>query len=311
MADMQVTTQEVKKSIKDAQSAEDAMRIAGMDWHVDQVPMVTASGLDVPKHKALVRSDNSRVLAVVGKDFQPLQNHEAFAFADTFRDRFGGNYESAYCLSHGARIMLQLKINGGFDLPSKEGEDHIDKYLTLFENRGGGGVQGFFTTIRVFCTNQFRSLKNNKAESFSIRHTKNMKARIEEAFTVFSMSQKWFQVFEEKARYLAQKQVDKKMVESFLDTVIGLPITEEWNEEQGKNIRVEHPRILAQRARVVELFEGGKGNHGENAWELMHGVTEMVDHYKHVNNADKRFSSALLGSGADVKQVAFEAAMAL
>ena len=307
----QATTEEVKKDIRAAHTAEEAMQIAGMDWHVDQEPLMTAGGLDVPKHKALVRSDTKNILAVVGKDFQPLQNHEAFAFADTFRDRFGGQYESAYCLSGGARIMLQIKINGGFDIPSSQGDDHVDKYLTIFENRGGGGVQGFFTTIRVFCTNQFRSLRKNKEESFSIHHTKNMKMRIEEAFQVFSMSQKWFKVFEDKARFLAQKQVDHKMVASFLDTVIGLPVTTEWNEEQGKNIAVDHPRIAAQRENVIELFESGKGNTGETAWHLFNGVTELIDHRKHSNNADKRFNSALLGSGADVKQLAFETALAL
>jgi len=311
MSDLQVTTEQVKKSIKNAQSAEEAMQIAGLDWSVEQAPLMTANGLDVPSHKALYRSDTNKILSVVGSGFETLQNHEAFAFVDTFRERFGGSYENSFCLSGGARIMIQLKINGGFDIRTKHGDDHVDNYLNFFEARGGGSVLAFSGNIRAFCSNQFRSMRRSKNESFAIRHTKNMKNRVEEAFQIFAMGQEWFTKFQEKAQHLAQKMVDRKMVDSFLDEVVGLPVTEEWSEEHSKNIVVEHPRTAAQRERVTELFESGKGNYGESAWELFNSVTESVDHYKHVNNADKRFTSALLGHGADVKQKAFDTALAL
>jgi len=303
-----IQTQVVHAALQSAKTAEEAMSIAGLNWTVEQSELITTNGLPVPQRKALYRSDNQAVIGVVGLKYTPLQNHEAFAFADTLVERYGATYEHAYCLNGGANILLQMKINGGFDV--RPG-DHVDKYINLSNHHdGGGSVLAFSGTLRAWCANQFRLMWAGRKDEIRIQHKGTTLAeRFSEAVKVFNMSQDTFVAFQEKCQYLAQKQLDRAMVERFLDTVVGKPI--EIQEIDGVSRKVRRPKVGAKRVDITNLFENGKGNGQGSAWDLFNGTTEYIDHYTNRNDEDRRYSSVLLGHGADVKQLAFETAMAL
>ena len=67
------------------------------------------SELEVSNYFANIRTDNNTVLGVFGKDYQIVQNREAFSFFDAI---VGGNsgilYETAVGLGNGERILLPL-----------------------------------------------------------------------------------------------------------------------------------------------------------------------------------------------------------
>jgi hypothetical protein len=87
--------------------------------------------------------------------------------------------------------------------------------------------------------------------------------------------------------------VDKKMVEEFLNSVIGPE---------------KSTRSTNNRSEVLEAFRKGKGNNGETLWDLYNGVTEWVDHNRG-NDDEKRMASSLVGSGFNMKTQAWESAM--
>ena len=64
-----------------------AIRMAGLDWSVDERPLATVDTDDnlesITSHKAIVRCDNHAVLGVVGTRYTPLQNDEAFEWLDS------------------------------------------------------------------------------------------------------------------------------------------------------------------------------------------------------------------------------------
>lgn len=60
------------------------MVTAGLDWSVSKETMTTDSGIVVPGKKALVRSNDGKVLDVVGSNWNPVQNAEAFEFFDEY-----------------------------------------------------------------------------------------------------------------------------------------------------------------------------------------------------------------------------------
>ena len=86
----------------------EAIKLAGLDYEVIKQPLYThppmgASGmldelqgdgiirnkLLVPDHFATMRTDNNTVFGVVGKDYQVVQNTEAFAFFDAIVGEIG------------------------------------------------------------------------------------------------------------------------------------------------------------------------------------------------------------------------------
>src|SRR6056300_261028 len=56
------------------------MEKAGLDWEVRKESMTTHSGAYITGKKALVRSADNKVLDVIGDNWNPVQNKEAFEF---------------------------------------------------------------------------------------------------------------------------------------------------------------------------------------------------------------------------------------
>ena len=68
-----------------APSCAEALILAGMNWSVALRGMSTTvvdggQAVPVAGHNAVIRMDTGAVLGVVGEDFRPLQNVDAFGF---------------------------------------------------------------------------------------------------------------------------------------------------------------------------------------------------------------------------------------
>ncbi|MBF0430528.1 MAG: DUF932 domain-containing protein [Fibrobacteria bacterium] len=275
-------------------TAEEALAIADLNWSVRPVPLITGEGKDVPTHKGLTRSDTGNILGIVGKSYQPIQNFQAFAFADILAEHYGATYEYAGMCKDGKKVFLQAKLNESFEATRG---DQVDCYITMATSHdGSSSMRVFLTPIRLFCENQLIRAIKNASTNIVLRHTVNAEIKMQQAFEVFATSRNAFLRFKQKAQYLAQKQVDREMVKRFLDSVVG-------PEDQSTRIR-------NNRETVTRLFENGKGNHGQNAFQMYNAATEWVDHER-TRDPEKRLESAMFGSGAIIKEKAFAAAMAL
>ncbi len=273
-------------------TAIEAIEKAGLNWFVEPVELLAGHGASVPDHRAIFRTDTNKCLGVVGQSYQPIQNHTAFAFFDTIAERYGATYESAGVVKGGKKIFLQARLNRSFD--AVRGGDPVECYITLVNSHdGSSSLNAFLTPIRLWCQNQLNNAIKNATTNVSLRHTATIEYRLRDALSVFNMATTSFDEFQKKAQYLAQKLVDKRMVEEFLNSIV---------PETGST------RVLNQREKIVELFESGKGNFGRSAWHLYNGATEWVDHYRN-SDPDKALDSAMFGSGALLKGKAFEAAL--
>lgn len=112
--------------VQEYPTSEEAIRFAGLDYEVEKSPLFTKSNgliendddiimrdsaLEVPNYFANIRTDNNMVLGVVGKDYQIVQNREAFSFFDAIVG--GGDgilYETAGVLVNGERIFITAKL---------------------------------------------------------------------------------------------------------------------------------------------------------------------------------------------------------
>ena len=274
-------------------SAEAAMDKANLMWSVEQAPLVTGNGLDIDSHKALYRSDSKKILGVVGQDYEIIQNTTAFAFFDVIAERYGARYEYAGIIKEGRKIFLQAKLGQSFEaVPG----DQIDNYVTMVTSHdGSSSLRAFLSPIRLFCQNQLIRCIKAATTNVMLKHTSNVNDRLRDAMNVFRMSTKAFEIFEEKAKYLARKLVNKQMVERFLNEVI-----EDTGSTRAKN----------QKERLLELFEHGRGNTGKTAFHLYNSVTDWVDHER-TSDPEKALDSAMFGSGALLKEKAFATSLAL
>lgn len=277
-------------------TAEEAVEKMGADWTANSHEIMTMDGgIHIPNAYAIVRDDNNFVLGVVGNYYTAIQNHESFAFFDTILQKNNGFYEYGYSIDGGKKLILQARI--GDDVDIRPG-DAVSKYITLINSFDGSlPFKAFFTARRLWCDNQLYAALRSAQNSVSLRHTKNYRPSMKDALAIMGHSINYFTQFETCAKQLAQKAVDKQMVEKFIKEAVF----------DGKEPKTK-PNI-AKGEMIEQLFNTGKGNNGSSAWDLYNAVTEWNDHYRYVGNQARSDANAVLE--VSNKERAFNVAMSL
>ena len=164
---------------------EEAMRLAGHNWDVVESPLFDRSDygfVEVKGWKQHKRSDNGYRLHVSQDSYERIPNSVPYDFAEILLDQ-GFKYETGITLKGGALNALTLLLDEPFTVPGDDSE--ILPYLGLsWAHDGSASFSGNPTTIRRVCANTVAASEaegTRNANSFSIRHTKNWRDKIDEA----------------------------------------------------------------------------------------------------------------------------------
>jgi len=302
---------------KEVTSAE-AVVAAGMDFKAVKKPLtyLFQGERKATDAFAIVREDNGRHLGTVGSKYEPFQYAQAFEFFDGVVGGKHAIYHTAGTLSGGRIGWILAKMNSILKIA---GDDVVEKFLLLKTSHdGNSAVEILFTPIRVVCANTLAAAFDGvtKADIFRMKHTKNIGKKVFDVQNHLSHVDAYFKKFHEAAKFLVGEQASKSEVEEFL-------IQLELARANGRDDMTPHELIAASNdcQTVIRLFEKGKGNDMKGVkgsyWALYNAVTEYVDHErttrcskKSGDNADGcRLKSAWFGSGADLKQRAFDVAV--
>lgn len=171
--------------VQDYPTSAEALKFAQLDYEVTKEKIFTGT-TPIDTHFANIRKDTGEVLGVVGKDYEIVQNIDAFNFFDAIVGGDGIQYETAGALGKGERIFITAK------LPSyiKVGKDDlIEQYLFLTTSHDGyGSITAAFTPVRIVCNNTLNAALRNHSNSIKIRHTANAKDRLEQAHKLMGIS---------------------------------------------------------------------------------------------------------------------------
>ena len=181
----------------------EAIKYAGLDYTVIKSPLYTrGNGLSIsdegevseggsillPDNFATMRTDTNKVFGVVGKDYQIVQNADAFSFFDAI---VGGEdgilYETAGALGDGERIFITAKLPGYIRVGN--GDDVTEKYIFLTTSHDGtGSITAAFTPVRIVCRNTLNAALGKMSNVVRIRHTSGAKQRLEDAHKVMGLA---------------------------------------------------------------------------------------------------------------------------
>ena len=118
-----------------------AIAVAGLDYEVIKAPIFAKGkgifeNFSVPDQYATMRTDTKAVFGVVGKDYQIVQNTDAFAFFDAIVGGGDGiKYETAGALGKGERIFITAKLPDYIRVGN--GDDITEKYIFLTTSHDG------------------------------------------------------------------------------------------------------------------------------------------------------------------------------
>tara|TARA_R110002096_G_scaffold187290_1_gene366621 strand:- start:428 stop:1396 length:969 start_codon:yes stop_codon:yes gene_type:complete len=278
------------------------MQQAGLDWSVEKETMTTASGVEIVGKKALVRSSDNKVLDVVGDNWNPVQNSEAFEFFSEYCLAGDMEMHTAGSLKGGQMVWALAKVKESFDIL---GGDQVDSYL-LFSNphKYGKAIDVRFTPIRVVCNNTLSmSLGQNVANSVSLNHRTAFNP--ESVKQTMGIAHEKFAQYKETCEFLASKKFNMNSLIQYYNEVF--PRTYQGKQE----VNVKDYNDLTNNAQkafsFLETQPGAKFGEG-SWWSALNSVTYLTDH-KMGREADSRLTSAWFGANQTRKVKAVEKAV--
>jgi phage/plasmid-like protein (TIGR03299 family) len=284
--------------VSDDITTDGMMEAAGLDWSVTKQPMYYMDDLgemgEVPGKSALVRSSDNKVMDIVGSDWNPVQNVQAFDFFREFVDAGDMKMHTAGSLKDGKMVWALAKVNDGFTIKTDQGEDSVEAYL-LFSNphQYGKSIDVRFTPIRVVCNNTLTlSLNQNVDQYVRVGHQRPFNA--EDAMATLGVAQQKMETYKEAAEYLCQKSYTTDQMLDYFNQVFPSASDRDSNK--------------SREAQEVMHTQAG-ANLGEGTfWQLFNTVTYMTDHTLG-RNADTRLQSSWYGQNQNVKKKALELAV--
>ena len=280
------------------------MEKAGVDWSVQECEsFVDFNGERISTgQKALVRSTDGKVLTNVGKDWNPVQNEQAFEFFSEYV--FAGDMEmhTAGSLKDGQMVWALAKVKDSFDL---FGGDTVESYL-LFSNphQYGKSIDVRFTPIRVVCNNTLSlSLSMQAERQVKVGHRVEFNpGEVKEALGIASEK---LATYREMAEYLGSKRFSMDKLVEYYNTVY--PRTSD-KRVQDKKLSVETlSRNAKECLNVLETQPGAEFAEG-SWWQAYNSVTFVTDHVQG-RNADNRLYSSWFGGNQTRKKNALETAI--
>lgn len=311
--------------VTDYPTSAEAIKYAGLDYTVEKRKLFTYDTenqnadpdneivipeIDVPDYFATVRTDNDTVLGVVGKDYEVVQNVDAFSFFDSIVGGDGIQYETAGALGKGERIFITAKLPGYIKVG---GEDLIEQYLFLTTSHDGfGSITAAFTPVRIVCNNTLNAALRNHSNSIKIRHTIGVKERLDQAHQLMGISNKLSgeleQIFNQWAKVRITDPELKKLIQ--LAMVPNKEVLENLNAGKEDELSTCFKNIcdnafayaMTHPSQQQETTKGTLFG----AYNVVTGYFQNVRSYK---NEEARMKSIMFGNGLTKTQAAFNLCM--
>lgn len=293
---------------------DDILRDAGLDWTVQlstglHAPCLVTDGHTTSK-RATVREDNGRVLGIVGKDYQIVQNEELVYMAQAITHNTNMKITNAGELRGGERVWLAVQADS-IEIGNRGG-DTIHPYLLLTNGHDGlNSLGGTPTSVRVICENtlNFAIKSGRKAGHFiSIRHKGDMASKIDGLTATLGEFYTRTREFSDQANWMSVQSVDKSSLTEFFNkaySIVAKPV--EWNPLNKKEERAYNKK-LGTFAKWYQTFDKEADMFGANLWTAFNAVTNWIDHntsFRGDNKVENRFTSNLFGTNADKKEELF------
>lgn len=276
---------------------------AGMDWRIQrsEVRFNTSRTEEVlvkmPEQHVLFRSDNHEALGLVSKRYQVVQPSEVIEFFRDIAKAGGLELSAAGTIYGGKRFWATAKI--GEASPTSI-SDKIGGYLLISTSADGSlATEVRRTTVRTVCSNTLAMAMADAHASVRVTHKSVFDPAAVKEF--MGLNEAAWAAFKHQVVRLANKPVLIEAAESITADILG----------GGDKVQA-----TAGYNKILDLFQGeAKGSDLDGvqgtAWGYINAVTEYADWFSRARSQENRFVSAQWGPGADLKQRALDAVLAV
>lgn len=253
--------------VAECQYSKEALRLAGLDWKVEQRDVFTDGGTLISGYKANVRDSDQSVLGVVSDRYQVVQNEDAFAFTD---ELLGGGvrYETAGALQGGRRTFMLARLPQRFIIA---GDEIVPYFVIMNSHDGGCSIKAAMTPVRVVCQNTLNLAFGTAKRTWTAKHTSNIMERIDDARITLQFAEQYMKEMGKGVDELAHKKLTDKKVMEYMSEFF--PVTEEMTAAQKKNNLTLLNDMKARYFDAPDLQGMGK-----NGYRFINAVSDFATH---------------------------------
>ena len=300
------------QQIEDGEPIEVWAKKAHLDWNIIETPVyfygenprTTQRTLfptnhfrkPVPRKKALIRSDNSDFLSIVGEGYQTVQPMEILEF---FRDLVatgGFKLSTAGSIFNGLKMWALAETGDPMNIAG----DKVRQFLLLATSCDGTMANtGMFTTTRVVCNNtlsvSLREGESGRASKYvTMPHsTKFDAAQMKQEL---GLGQQAFARFAESANEMTKYRLEDEVVAKLFAHLFAK------KDESGLYIDAAPVKVVSN---IINFYKNGVGQDlpstNGTLWGAVNAVTGYVDHIRRARSSDSKMNNALFGEGAALK----------
>ena len=233
--------------VEDAPSSEEAIKIAGLDWKVEQKPIFLEDGTKIKGNYANVRDSDNKPLGIVGDRYKIVQNTEAFAFTDALLGE-GVKYETAGSLKEGKVIWLLARMPESIEILG----DKVDPYMVFTNTHdGSGAVRVCMTPVRVVCNNTLNAAMRGARRVWSARHTGSVTNKLDDARETLRFANQYLEATKNTFEELHKVKLNEFTLYKIVDNIV--PITGDMTDRQKSNQHIIRDDILMRYREAPDL----------------------------------------------------------
>ncbi len=270
---------------------------------MELAPLVTADTQAQVAHRGVRRTNDGRILGVVGPRYAVLQNRDAFKWFQPFLDAREAALHTAGSLRAGSRIWVLAKLNR--DPLIVAPGDEVEKFVLLSHGHDGSlAVRVGFTPVRVVCANTLALAHGSDASKLiRLKHTKDVLTNLANVREIVDAANAEFVATAEQYRLLARREINQNDLQRYVRRVLKI--------EDNEEISTRTQNVIE---RIIDLFETGRGNNLPSIrgtyWASYNAVSEYLG-YERGRSQQSRLDSLWFGDSANLNRHALEIALAM
>jgi len=276
----------------------------------------------------IVRDDTGGVLSPksISSQYKVHSIGEILTFTDRLCKEAGFTPETIISLHGGRKITVLARatedtfIKAGFRQSplGKKGwhdQDKISHYVlitTSFDSTLRTCLS--ITRVRVVCWNTLQQALRGNEELLRVNHKESFVA--DDVYNQLTLVEESHKQFREDANFLATVPIGDKGIRDYFVRVASNMRFDGYDELKGLEHNKEEQRAVIRRAdKFITVYNTGDGQRMSTAegtaWGAVNAVMGVADHWGTDKGKAGRFSSSFFGSGAAMKERAWDEALEL
>lgn len=285
-------------------SVEEMLEAAGLNWHLQRVPLQVAPSEDTPsemeglainERAAWIRNTDHKVMAVAGPSWRPLQPAKTLEFMRNYVASGNATLETAGSLRGGKVVWGLAKLRHDFEV--RPG-DRVNGYLLITSpNEVGKAITVRTTTVRVVCANTMALAMHGGSGETHYRQSHMSEFNEEAAKEAVGNAHEQLAQAERNAKTLDKLKLSASDAITKVLAPVFFPSALEDEEVMNE---IQTPEGMPKRLQeIMSSIEDAPGNKeiAGTGWAVMNGVTHWADHV-FGRSAASRLDRAWMGDNA-------------